>query len=198
MPSPDSILGYCTNVHAGTDYASTLANLERYALPVKQQVSPDVPMGVGLWLAASAALEMLDQNRIAEFRVWLEAHGLLVFTMNGFPYGDFHQSVVKHAVYRPTWAETKRLDYTLNLVRILTGLLPDSAEGPPAAKSWNKPGFRTAGCASPCADSLRRLCRIPGNACRFSRQGRLTEIARWQCKGAGRRGHQNHDQDRAR
>ena len=98
MPSPDSILGYCTNVHAGTDYASTLANLERYALPVKQQVSPNAPMGVGLWLAASAAQEMLDQNRIAEFRVWLEAHGLLVFTMNGFPYGDFHQTVVKHAV----------------------------------------------------------------------------------------------------
>ncbi len=158
MPSPDCILGYCTNVHAGTDYASTLANLERYALPVKQQVAPDAPMGVGLWLAASAAQEMLDQDRVAEFRVWLKAHGLLVFTMNGFPYGDFHQTVVKHAVYRPTWAETKRLDYTLNLVRILTGLLPDGAEGSISTLpiGWPNPN-EDAATLQAAAENLRTL-----------------------------------------
>ena len=129
MPTADSIPGYCTNVHAGNDYASTLENLERYAVAVKQQVSPDSPMGVGLWLPASTAQELIEQDRIAEFRDWLHEHGLLVFTMNGFPYGDFHQTVVKHAVYRPTWAEAERLEYTLNLVRILTGLLPEGAEG---------------------------------------------------------------------
>ena len=129
MPSHDSLLGYCTNVHAGNDYASTLENLERYACDVKQQVSPDSPMGVGLWLPASAAQEVIDQNRIAEFREWLDERGLFVFTMNGFPYGDFHQTVVKHAVYKPTWADAERLDYTLNLVKILAGLLPDGAEG---------------------------------------------------------------------
>ena len=31
------------------------------------------------------------------------------FTFNGFPYGDFHQSVVKHRVYEPTWADAERL-----------------------------------------------------------------------------------------
>jgi sugar phosphate isomerase/epimerase len=129
MPSPDSILGYCTNVHTGTDYASTLDTLDRYAVAVKKQVSPNAPMGVGLWLPASTAQEVIDQNRIPEFRAWLDSRGLMVFTMNGFPFGDFHQTVVKHAVYHPTWADTERLDYTLNLVRILTGLLPEGAEG---------------------------------------------------------------------
>ena len=125
----ERILGYCTNVHAGADYASTLANLARHALAVKQKVSPDAPMGVGLWLAASAAQELVEQNGIGEFADWLEQHGLRVFTMNGFPYGDFHKTVVKHDVYRPTWADPERLDYTLNLVTILSGLLPAGAEG---------------------------------------------------------------------
>ena len=40
--------GYCTNVHAGADLPQTRANLERFALDVKRQVSPSAPMGVGL------------------------------------------------------------------------------------------------------------------------------------------------------
>jgi hypothetical protein len=122
-------LAYCTNVHAGTDYATTLENLDRYAVAVKRRVSPNAPMGVGLWLPNSAALEVVGNGRIPELAAWLEARGLCVFTMNGFPYGDFHQTVVKHAVYRPDWADPARLEYTKTLVRILSGLLPKGAEG---------------------------------------------------------------------
>ncbi len=129
MFNSNRILSYCTNVHAGTDYVSTLKNLETYAVAVKALVSPDGPMGVGLWLPASTAREILDNNRVGELREWLEARGLCVVTMNGFPYGDFHQSVVKHDVYLPTWAQEERLDYTMQLVRILGGLLPKDAEG---------------------------------------------------------------------
>ena len=48
-------IGYCTNVHAGPDLETTQANLLQYASNVKQQFSPETPMGVGLWLAAPAA-----------------------------------------------------------------------------------------------------------------------------------------------
>ena len=44
--------GYCTNVHAGATLEATRANLERHALEVKAEYSPDRPMGVGLWLSA--------------------------------------------------------------------------------------------------------------------------------------------------
>jgi len=129
MFTNDHILGYCTNVHAGNDYATTLANLERFAVPVKAKASPDAPMGVGLWLPNSAALDVIEHDRIPELATWLEERGLRVFTMNGFPYGDFHQTVVKHEVYHPTWADPARLAYTKQLVRILGGLLPKEAEG---------------------------------------------------------------------
>lgn len=125
----ENILSYCTNVHAGTDYATTLENLERYAVAVKARVSPSAPMGVGLWLPASAAREVVEHDRAGALADWLAERGLCVNTMNGFPYGDFHQAVVKHAVYKPTWADLERLDYTKDLVRILGRLLPKEAEG---------------------------------------------------------------------
>src|SRR5262249_48957375 len=55
--------------------------------------------------------------------------GLVPFTLNGFPYGDFHQAVVKHRVYEPTWFEPARLDYTLDLITIHDALLLPGQEG---------------------------------------------------------------------
>ena len=122
-------IGYCTNVHAGPDLKSTQENLLRYASRVKQQYSPADPMGVGLWLAAPAAASLQDQTQLASFREWLNKQELMPFTLNGFPYGDFHSEVVKHKVYKPTWFDTDRLTYTTNLIDALHGLLPEGMEG---------------------------------------------------------------------
>jgi hypothetical protein len=124
-----SQLGYCTNVHAGADWETTRGNLERYALAVKARVSPRGPMGVGLWLSANAAAKLLSEKRVEEFGNWLRDVGLVPYTFNGFPHGDFHQEVVKHRVYHPTWWEPSRLEYTLDLVAIQHSLLPPGMEG---------------------------------------------------------------------
>ena len=96
-------LAYCTNVHAGVTLEQTMANLDEHAVAVRGRVCPDGQLGVGLWLSAQAARETLRHDRIGELRDFLGERGLAVFTMNGFPYGDFHQAVVKHAVYEPSW-----------------------------------------------------------------------------------------------
>lgn len=125
----DYPLAYCTNVHAGADLARTFTNLERYALAVKARFAPDQPMGVGLWLAASAARDLRDATRRADFARWIAQRGLVPFTLNGFPYGDFHETVVKHRVYQPTWWDAARVEYTLDLIAILDALLPPGSEG---------------------------------------------------------------------
>ena len=111
--------GYCTNVHAGATLAETRANLQRHALAVKKRYSPERPMGVGLWLSAKAAEELLLNHGEGEFGEWLAEHGLVPYTMNGFPFGDFHQQVVKHRVYEPTWWQPERLHYTMQLAQIM-------------------------------------------------------------------------------
>ena len=123
------MIGYCTNVHAGTDLAETRRQLERHAVGVKQQFAPDQPMGIGLWLSAVAAEGLAESGQLEEFAAWLDANQLVAYTLNGFPYGDFHQPVVKHRVYEPTWMEPARRDYTLQLIAILDRLLPGGAAG---------------------------------------------------------------------
>ena len=111
---PRSHLGYCTNVHAGHSLTEICANLERHAAGVRRIASPDEPLGIGLWLPHGA----IANAPFAEFeklRETLNEHGLYVFTLNGFPYGDFHADVVKHAVYRPDWSQPERLEYTAEL-----------------------------------------------------------------------------------
>ena len=120
MPSKQQV-GYCTNVHAGVSLEEVKANLKRYACEVKKTVSPAEAMPVGLWLANETIATMAATDA-AQFRVWLDQQGLLAFTFNGFPFGDFHQPVVKHNVYLPTWAEDARLDYTVKLAELLAVL----------------------------------------------------------------------------
>jgi hypothetical protein len=124
------LFGYCTNVHAGADLEQTRANLARYAVAVRQRFSPTQPMGLGLWLSASSASKLLqDRAELERFRSWLDENGLVPYTFNGFPYGDFHQRVVKHQVYLPTWWEPARLAYTRDLIAIQDALLPPGMEG---------------------------------------------------------------------
>jgi hypothetical protein len=151
-------LGYCTNVHAGADLAQTRANLERYALAVKRAFSPDAPMGLGLWLSASAARELLAGGALREWGGWLADVGLVPFTFNGFPYGDFHQRVVKHQVYLPTWAQPERLAYTRQLITILDALLPPGVEGSISTLplAWGRPGPEPAELRAAAA-ALRRV-----------------------------------------
>src|SRR6186997_3327975 len=111
-------IGYCTNVHAGATWQAARANLERHALEVKRAVRPGSTMGVGLWLSAEAARQLLAGKGAADAKAWLDEVGLTPFTFNGFPHGDFHQAVVKHRVYHPTWWEDARRDYTLDLIEI--------------------------------------------------------------------------------
>ncbi len=122
-------LGYCTNVHAGANLSQTRANLQQHAVRVKQLYSPDAPMGIGLWLSAASAKELVQSQQVESFAAWLRDEGLLPYTFNGFPYGDFHQPVVKHRVYEPTWWQPERLAYTLQLIDILDALLPAGEEG---------------------------------------------------------------------
>ena len=129
MSSEPYSTGYCTNVHAGATLETMRANLERHALAVKQRYSPDRPMGVGLWLSAKAAEELLLNHGEHEFAEWLAERGLVPYTLNGFPFGDFHQEVVKHRVYEPTWWQPERLHYTMQLAQIHDAILPPGMEG---------------------------------------------------------------------
>lgn len=120
-------IGYCTNVHPGVDLESIRENLEQHAIPARIASRGD-QLGVGLWLPAQAAKEL--SGSAEEFAEYLSQRRLRPFTINGFPYDNFHQDVVKHRVYQPAWWQESRLSYTKQLADILAVLLPaDEAVG---------------------------------------------------------------------
>ncbi|MGB5711493.1 MAG: metabolite traffic protein EboE, partial [Waterburya sp.] len=140
----DLHLTYCTNIHPGETWAEVESNLKQYIPQLKARLSPDHPFGIGLRLADIAARELLagdNLDNLVQFKIWLQSQDLYVFTLNGFPYGGFHHQVVKDKVYAPDWSTSKRLDYTLRLIEILTHLLPPDLDGgistlPISYKPW--------------------------------------------------------------
>ena len=114
-------IAYCTNVHAGSNLSETRDNLNRFAVKVKDRYSPDHVMGVGLWLSDQASAALADNpSDMDDFAQFLRNAGLSPFTFNGFPFGNFHQEVVKKDVYLPTWFESDRLRYTSRYTSFLT------------------------------------------------------------------------------
>jgi sugar phosphate isomerase/epimerase len=87
------------------------------------------PFGVGLRLGARAAEELENGSALDELKALLDEHGLYVFTLNGFPYGTFHNMPVKECVYEPDWRSDARVLYTDRLARILAFLLPSGTSG---------------------------------------------------------------------
>lgn len=159
MPAHVWTTGYCTNVHAGTDLASIRSNLSQYAIPVREQIGET--MGVGLWIPAEAAHELIDRSAAAEFAQWLAEARLLPFTFNGFPYGNFHEPVVKHRVYKPAWWQPERRQYTSKLIGILDMLLPEGRTGSISTLplGWGTSGWGTADAAqlATAATNLRAI-----------------------------------------
>lgn len=122
-------LTYCTNIHAGETWQSHFEALKTYIPAVKKHVSPEAAMGIGLRLSNEASLELIKPTQLAAFKEWLHQNQLYVFTMNGFPYGAFHQTKVKDQVHTPDWCTRMRVDYTIRLLDILNELLPEDLEG---------------------------------------------------------------------
>ncbi|MBJ6366659.1 metabolite traffic protein EboE [Snuella sedimenti] len=134
-------LTYCTNIHSGETWEAVFNNLKQYTVNIKKQLTPHEPFGIGLRLSQESASTLLETSNLSTFKAWLKQEDLYVFTINGFPYGAFHNVVIKDQVHTPDWTTTERLQYTKDLMTILAELLPESMDGsvstsPLSYKHW--------------------------------------------------------------
>jgi hypothetical protein len=122
-------LTYCTNVHALADLTTWRRTLGFFGPEVRRHLGwSSMPMG--LWWQASLAEALADENlstgslAAESVAAYLGGLGLRAFTCNAFPYGHFHQDVVKTQVYVPDWASPERLAYTQTCARLMATLTP--------------------------------------------------------------------------
>jgi len=154
-------LGYCTNIHRGESWPETWENLKTHTMAVRDRVSkPGERYGIGLRLGAQAARDLAQPAQIDAFRQWLEDENCYVFTINGFPYGQFHGTRVKEQVYRPDWTTPERLEYTNQLFDLIAAIVPEGVSGSVSTLpgSFKEFGIDEAGLGLICdnLDSCRR------------------------------------------
>jgi sugar phosphate isomerase/epimerase len=121
-------LSYCTNVHPGFTVAEIESGLDQYSVPIRKKYN--ATLAAGLWLAQPVVKELSgNPDLLDRFIQGLHDRDLSCYTLNAFPYGNFHSERVKENVYLPDWSTKERLEYTKQSAQILSALMPEGREG---------------------------------------------------------------------
>lgn len=119
-------LGYCSNVHPCETFDELIHVIEFYLAGVRKARQLD-KMVTGLWINAAIADQLTCfPEKLNRLKQVLKANAIELLTLNGFPYGGFHEKSVKEKVYQPDWCDEKRLTYSIQLANILSQLLPEN------------------------------------------------------------------------
>ena len=143
MNSNYGYLTYCSNIHPGEHWDQHFSELQKHIPLIKDKCSPGKAFGIGLRLSDKASLDLQEPANLSAFLDWLKKNDCYVFTINGFPFGNFHHTVVKDKVHEPDWTSQDRVDYTIRLAHILSVLLPQGMNGgistsPLSYRHWHK------------------------------------------------------------
>ena len=137
-------LAYCLNVHPARTLDGVARGIEEITVPLRSRIAPGEPFGVGLYLPAASLgdespsiAEAPFASRFAAVRRALsvleplcQRHALDAFTVNAFPYGDFHAESLKERVFEPTWLDPRRASWTYSVAAIAAALpRPAGARG---------------------------------------------------------------------
>ena len=172
-------LSYCTNVHPGLTVAQVERGLTEFTVPAGQRFGS--PLAAGLWLAQPVIRELLSEPDGAKrFAACVAELGLCTYTLNAFPFGDFHSERVKENVYLPDWTQPSRLEYSWDCARVLAELiratLPNNAEG---SLSTVPLGFKTLATATDFeANCIRNLIEFAQRLARLEAEtGQMIRLA---------------------
>lgn len=144
-------LAYCTNLFPSESVADVKEAVGKLASALAPVTSG--PIRLGLYVSARAAHELESEAAMVEFESFLTSRNVEVVTVNAFPYGGFHDPVVREGVFRPTWEEAERREYTLRACRHLARWLPMGLTG---SVSTHSGCFKDPGAHADSDERIRR------------------------------------------
>ena len=153
-------LTYCSNVHPAETVESLNTVIAFFMNGVR--LARNLPMmGTGLWLSDQVSMELATSSvKYDELVSLLASNNIKLFTLNGFPFGNFHAESVKERVYTPDWSQLPRYNYTRRLAEILAACLPDDMEE--GTISTLPLGFRYTWTEQQHDAAMDALCRLAG------------------------------------
>lgn len=128
-PPRGLLLGYSTNVHPGERLSEIYRYLREYTLPVRDRVFGSRRAGLELRLGIAAARDLMARGARRDFKAFLRAADLQLFSINAYPLTPFHMRRVKEAVYRPPWNHAARARWTQAIAEIFADVLDAGVEG---------------------------------------------------------------------
>lgn len=176
LSGADTHLTYCLNIHPGEMWEECFEDIRLRAAEIRNRVAGGLPFGLGLRLGAAAAGALAAEDKLTEFKDFLDRQGMYVFTINGFPYGGFHGKRVKDGVFRPDWTDERRVYYTMLLGDILSRLLPEGMYGsistvPLTYRPWgvtDAQKIEMTVMLMRCVEHLARICEVSGKEIRLA------------------------------
>lgn len=119
-------LAYCLNLRECTDVGALVGLLDEVVAPLRQRLGAHGAFGVGLYVPAALARALAEPSGARELDRLareLESRHLDAFTWNAFPFGGFGDAGLKERVFAPAWTEPSRLEYTVAVASVATGLV---------------------------------------------------------------------------
>ncbi|GAA3345316.1 hypothetical protein GCM10020358_51950 [Amorphoplanes nipponensis] len=115
-------LSHGTHERPARDLPAVVEHLDAYAA-VRDRLAVET-LGVSLWLPPTLAAALaIDGRSRTRLRAEIAARGLEIVTLSGAPWAEGGDE----DPVTPDWSEPARLEYTLDLARILTDLMPEDA-----------------------------------------------------------------------
>ncbi len=154
---PMNPITYCMNVHPGEDMTSVQEALVSVTLPIREAFDTKRDFPLGLRFGAELAQTLRTPEKIKQLAHYMKLHRLTTIGINGFPYGTFHGTKVKTAVYEPDWSDPRRIAYTRDLFYALAQLPPiRTVEGHPISVTTVPLGYNRDG--GPTEAMTKNLC----------------------------------------
>ena len=131
IPDTDAHLTYSLNAYP----VRNVQDIERAVFVHAEEIKNNIhtlrndAFGIGLWIPSSVLETCMNEAWFDSMKEKLNTHNMYIFTINGFPYSQFHNTRVKEQVYVPDWTSKKRQDYTQNLADTLSRFLPEGMQG---------------------------------------------------------------------
>ena len=129
MRMNDRHLCYSLNVYPGNSWIEKLECIKEKLLIIRRGVGAKEEFAIGLWLDHLSVNYLKQKENLRSFQRYLRENHYYVFTINAFPYGEFHAKRVKEQVYLPDWTSQNRVSYTLDIAEILAEILPEGVSG---------------------------------------------------------------------
>ncbi len=114
-------LTYCSNIFKEKFFFDLLLKLEIYTKELKIKFKKKY-IGIGLCLSNKLVNEILNENKLNYFKIWLKKNNLYVSSINGFVYKTFHKKKIKSNIYYPDWTNKNRVFYTKKIITMLLKL----------------------------------------------------------------------------